>query len=94
MSHNFFDHDLQCRLLTSSVDLWFSQKRPGFDYAIGEDSYIYWDIHDALQLCAAGLPIGISWRACPICSTAIIAISYVLWNMKRSFLPSRWSSFR
>src|SRR5437867_1664870 len=41
--HNFFDQH-QVRLLTSCVDLWLKLHHPDLDYAIGADSYIYWDI--------------------------------------------------
>ena len=40
---DFFEH-AQARLLTAVIEVWLAQQRPGFDCAIGQDSYIYWDI--------------------------------------------------
>jgi Uma2 family endonuclease len=43
VAKDFFEHP-QSRLLTSTIEPWLNQRHPNHQYAIGQDSYIYWDI--------------------------------------------------
>jgi Uma2 family endonuclease len=76
--HNFFDSP-QSRLLSSSVDLWISQHRPGLQYVIGEDSYIYWDITTPPTL-GAKAPDWFFVEHRPRLLDGIYRNSYVLWQ--------------
>jgi hypothetical protein len=78
VTHNFFEHQ-QSRLLTSSIELWLNRQRPGFDCAVGQDNYIYWEVTSPPTV-GAKAPDWFLVPGVPRLLDGIYRNSYVLWN--------------